>query len=174
MYTFTKLVTKDVANKQITAFTENYKNMSPQQADTIRNALPTEPTFGYVMYSPSQLTDDEIIYAMRYNDSKDTNFMLFTIWHQLTFVFLDLHANQIMCWGTNENVQDGLEGIQELLNNAIHKKLQNQNEQLKKVAEQKRVCEQKRVDEQNKQKRIDNYDDRMEYWDKEYMENKHL
>lgn len=188
MYTFKKVVTNDIANKQITAFTENYKNISKQQADAIRDALPTETTFGYVMCTQNQLTDTEIINAIRYNDSRDTHFNHFIMWYEVAFVFVDLHAKQIMCWGTNENVQNALEGTQELLHNAIRKKMKTQqaqqdvDEQLRKVTEQKRIDEQhkqNRLDEQNEEKhfydkvdRID-YWDRMDYLDKDYMANKH-
>jgi hypothetical protein len=56
--------------------------MPPEQKvsvieEIISNNLPTETVFGYVMYPPNQLTDAEVINAMRYNDSKDTHFILF-------------------------------------------------------------------------------------------------
>ena len=95
---------------------------------------------------------------MRYNDSSDIHFTHFTVWYEVAFVFLDFHAKQIMCWGTKQNVQDALEGIQELLNNAIHKKEHTQQ------AQHMQTQVQKRLDD----------DDRMDCWDKNFMANKHI
>jgi hypothetical protein len=179
MFTFMTHVTCDIANEQITVFTENFKNISTQNADAIRKALPQDTVFGYVMYTETQLTDSEIINAMQYNDSKDIYFMHFAVWYEVTFVFLDLHAKQILCWGTKQNVQDALEGIQELLHNAIRKKVKKQqaqqqvDEQLRIVAQQNRVDEQNLLDEQNEEKHLYDTVDRMDYWDKDYMANKH-
>jgi len=164
MYTFKNAISKDLAYEQIMAFTENFKHAPEQKVsvieEIIRNNLPTETVFGYVMYPPNQLTDAEVINAMRYNDSKDTHFIHFTMWYELTFVFLDLQAKQVMCWGTQKNVKDALEGIQELLNNAIQKNIQKQRqEQI-----QAWIAE-------DQEKRAD---DRMDCWDKDYMANKHL
>lgn len=179
MYTFMNAINNNLAYEQIMAFTENFKHSPLKKAsalqEELRNTLPQETTFGYVMYNENQLTDAEIINAMRYNDSKDTHFTHFTVWYEVVFVFLDFHAKQIMCWGTKPNVQDALEGIQELLNNAINKKEQRQNEELKKVQDEqkKRVNEQKRVDMQNEEKHFYDKVDRTDCWDKEYMANKH-
>lgn len=159
MYTFMNTISNDLAYEQIMAFTENFKhaplNKVSDLQEELRNTLPQEPTFGYVMYPPFLLTDADVVNAMRYNDRNDIHFTHFTVWYELAFVFLDFHAKQIMCWGTKQNVQDALEGMQELLHNAINKKEHTQQAQ--------------KTTEQN---RLEN--DRMDCWDKEFMANKHL
>ena len=167
MYTFMNAISNNLAYEQILAFTENFKHAPLKKAsalqEELRNTLPQETTFGYVMYPPILLSDAEVLNAMRYNDSKDTHFTHFTVWYEVAFVFLDFHAKQIMCWGIKENVQDALEGIQELLNNAVNKKTQKQKQNELRKAEEQRQLEMEKL-----------LDDRMDCWEKDYMANKHL
>lgn len=177
MYTFTNTISNDLAYEQIMAFTENFKHAPLQKAsalqEELRNTLPQEPTFGYVMYPPIRLTDADVVNAMRYNDSSDIHFAHFTVWYEVAFVFLDFHAKQIMCWGTKQNVQDALEGIQELLNNAIHKKehMQTQAQHMQIQAQQTQQAQHMQT---QVQKRLEDDDDRMDCWDKNFMANKHI
>lgn len=139
MYTFMNVISNDLAYEQILIFTENFKHASFEKASALQeelsNTLPSETIFGYVMYLPILLTDTEVVNAMRYSDSKDTNFSHFKVWYEVAFVFLDFNAKQIMCWGTKQNVQDALEGIQELLNNAVNKKVRKHQEALAQQAQ---------------------------------------
>ena len=139
MYTFMNAISNDLAYEQILIFTENFKHAPLKKATALQeelsNTLPPETIFGYVMYLPILLTDTEVVNAMRYNDSKDTNFSHFKVWYEVAFVFLDFNAKQIMCWGTKQNVQDALEGIQELLNNAVNKKVRKHQEALAQQAQ---------------------------------------
>ena len=161
-------VTKIVKNviPTISDFRDKFMTMQKQNT-TISGTLSQDIVFGYAMYPANQFTDTEIENAMRYNDSKDTDFRHFIIWYEVEFVYLDFNEKQILCCGSEKNVQYALEGIQEILSNALHKKLQNQNEQLRKETEQKRLENQKRVDEDKYERWVD------EEMDKDFMENKH-
>ena len=167
MFTFTKQINSADAFKQIVALTANFEHLTVPQAAAIQKTvlknLPADTVFGYVMYPNTILTEQDITKAMRYNDSKDTHFTHFTVWYEVAFVFLDFHAKQIMCWGIKENVQDALEGIQELLNNAVNKKTQKQKQNELRKAEEQRQLEMEKL-----------LDDRMDCWEKDYMANKHL
>lgn len=163
-------VTKIVKNviPPISDFRDKIMTLQKQNTTTNGGTLSQDIVFGYAMYPANQLTDTEIENAMRYNDSKDIDFTHFIIWYEVVFVYLDFNEKQILCCGHEKNVQDALEGIQEILNNALHKKLQNQNEQLRKETEQKRLENQKRVDEEK------HFYDKYEFWmDKDFMANKH-
>jgi hypothetical protein len=175
MFTFTSPIGNIAAYEQIVALTDNFKNnkaaaAAALQQQTLRETLPADTVFGYVMVDKNYLTNQEIINMMRYNDSKDTQYTHFAVWYEVDFVFLDLHARQIMCWGLEKNVLDALNGIQELLEGAYQKKAQAQKKVLAPEEEKthKKVLTLAEEKAQRDSDRADFFSDR------DFIENKHL
>ena len=134
MFTFTKQIGNDAAYEQILALTNKIKHITMPNATAVkqnlRETLPPDTVWGYVLMEKNILTSEEILNMLRYNDIKDAQFTHFSVWYEVDFVFVDFLTRQIMCWGLEKNVQDALNGIQDLLQGAIKKKAQAQAQQV--------------------------------------------
>jgi hypothetical protein len=131
MFTFTKLIGNAAAYEQILDLTNKIKQITmPNGTATVkqnlRETLTPDTVFGYVRMENNILTSQEILDMLRYNDSKDAQFTHFSVWYEVDFVFVDFLTRRIMCWGLEKNVKDALNGIQDLVQGTIKKKVQAQ------------------------------------------------
>ena len=98
--------TAEESCRQIDRLTKELRDFPEPEAEQIRQNIRAQPLVSFYGYMrvPSQLTDQDIVWILSYNDLRDGHFEQVRQLLHLDFVWYDRVGRHVMVWGKTRDI----------------------------------------------------------------------